>query len=141
MIELKIKKLDPELPGLGHAKHLDAGVDLYARIRTVVPPGARMTIPTGIAMEIPEGHVGLIWDKSGLSIKHGIKIFGGVIDAGYRGEVMVGLINLSDTEYVFEKGNKVAQIIFQKFEHAEISIVEELSSSERGESGFGSSGK
>jgi len=141
MISLKIKKLDPELPDLGYAKHLDAGVDLYARERTVVLPGGRTAIPTGIAMEIPPGHVGLIWDKSGLSIKHGIKTFGGVIDAGYRGEVMIGLINLSDTEYVFEKGDKVAQIIFQKFEHADISIVEELSSSERGETGFGSSGK
>jgi len=141
MITVKIKKLDLELKDNAYAKHMDAGLDLFASVRTVVPPAGRAVVPTGIAMEIPEGHVGLIWDKSGLSIKHGIKTFGGVIDAGYRGEVMVGLINLGDTEYIFEKGEKVAQIIYQKFEHASLEFVDELSDSERGETGFGSSGK
>jgi len=141
MITVKIKKLDPELKDNAYAKEGDAGLDLFARVHTVVAPGARVAVPTGIAMEIPLGHVGLIWDKSGLSIKHGIKTFGGVIDAGYRGEVLVGLTNLGDTEYIFEKGDKVAQIIFQKFEHATLEFVDELSDSERGDTGFGSSGK
>ena len=141
MITVKIKKLDPDLKDNAYAKHMDAGFDLFARERTVVAPGARTAVPTGIAMEIPEGCVGLIWDKSGLSIKHGIKTLGGVIDAGYRGEVLVGLTNLGDREYVFEKGDKVAQIIYQKFEQATLEFVDELTESERGDTGFGSSGK
>lgn len=140
-MNLKIKKLDATLPDLGHAKHLDAGVDLYASARTVLVPGAPVAIPTGVAMEIPEGYVGLVWDKSGLSIKNALKTLGGVIDAGYRGEVLVGMINLSDKEYVFEKGDKVAQMLFQKVEQVTVEVVDELSESERGDTGFGSSGK
>jgi len=141
MLTIKVKKLDPTLPDLRHAKHMDAGIDLYARERTVLTPGVSCAIPTGIALEIPEGHVGLIWDKSGLSVRHVLKTLGGVIDAGYRGEVLVGMINLSDKEYMFEAGDKVAQILFQKIEHPSIEFVDELSETERGDSGFGSSGK
>jgi dUTP pyrophosphatase len=82
-----------------------------------------------------------VWDKSGLSIRHGLKTLGGVVDSGYRGEVMVGMINLSTTPYTFEKGDKVAQLLIQKVEHARFEIVDELSETERGATGFGSSGK
>ncbi len=138
---LKYKKLSDTVPDLQYAKAGDAGFDLYAKETVTLAPGQQVAIPTGVALEIPEGCVGLIWDKSGLSIKFGLKTMGGVVDAGYRGEVMVGMINLSDKEYTFEAGHKVAQMIIQKFEAVSFEQADELSGSERGEAGFGSSGK
>lgn len=138
---LRVKKLKPEAVLPHVAKSDDAGLDLYSSEVVGLKPGERAQVPTGIAMEIPLGHVGFIWDKSGLSQKHGLKTLGGVVDAGYRGEIMVGIINLGSEEYVIEKGHKVAQMILQKYESADIVEVGELSSSERGDSGFGSSGK
>ena len=140
-MQIRIKKLDSSLPDLGYAKAGDAGFDLYAREHTVLAPGVQTAIATGVAIEIPEGYVGLVWDKSGLSIRHGLKTLGGVVDSGYRGEVMVGMINLSGTPYTFEKGDKVAQLLIQKVEHARFEIVDELSETERSATGFGSSGK
>ena len=140
-MNVKIKRLSEIIPEIKYAKHMDAGFDLYTREDAMLRPGHQVTLPTGISLEIPEGHVGLIWDKSGLSTKHGLKTFGGVIDAGYRGEIVVSIVNLSDKEYFFEKGHKVAQMLIQKVEEVTFEIVDELSPSERGESGFGSSGK
>ena len=141
MLRLKIKKLNPEakLPIYAHPD--DAAMDLYAVSDTKIEPDERTSIPLGIAMEIPQGYVGLIWDKSGISHRHGIKTVGGVIDAGYRGEIAVGVINLSDTPYTFEKGHKVAQMIIQKKEDVTIEESDELAESGRGEGGFGSTGK
>lgn len=138
---IKIKKLHPDakIPEFAHPG--DAGLDLYVPETVTLEPGERKSIPLGIAMEIPDGYVGLMWDKSGVSHKHGIKAFGGVIDAGYRGEIHAGVMNLSDKMYVFEKGHKIVQILIQPVEHPIIKVVEELSDSERGEGGFGSSGK
>lgn len=138
---LKIKKLHPDavLPSI--AKSGDAGFDLCVVDTVILAPHERKQVPTGLAMEIPDGCAGLIWDKSGLSHKYGIKTLGGVVDSGYRGEVMVGVVNLSDTPYTFEKGHKVAQMIIQKFEAVEIVEVDNVSETERGESGFGSTGK
>lgn len=138
---LKVKKIDPSMPDPSYAHPFDAGMDLYARERVALKPGARAMIATGFAFEIPEGCVGHVWDKSGLSMKHGVKTLGGVIDSGFRGEIMVGMVNVSDTEYVFEKKDKVAQIVIQKVEHPSIEIVAELGASARGEKGFGSTGK
>lgn len=140
-MQIRVKKLDPTLPDLQYAKAGDAGLDLYASKRTVLTPGVQTAVPSGVALEIPAGYVGLIWDKSGLSIKYGLKTLGGVVDSGYRGEVMIGMINLSDTEHIFEKGDKVAQMLIQKVEHATFEVVDELSDTERGATGFGSSGK
>lgn len=140
-MQIRIKKLDQALPDLSYAKAGDAGFDLYARERTVLVSGVQVAVPTGIALEIPKGYVGLVWDKSGLSIKSGLKVLGGVVDAGYRGEVMVGMINLSGREHVFEKGDKVAQMLIQKVEEVTFEVVGELSETERGATGFGSSGK
>lgn len=136
-----VKKLSENIPDLKYAKDGDAGFDLYAKERTALRPGVQVAVASGIALEIPDGYVGLIWDKSGLSIKNGLKTLGGVVDSGYRGEVMVGMINLSDKEYVFEAGDKVAQMLIQKFEKADFDFVESLGETERGSSGFGSSGK
>ena len=140
-MELKVKKVhkDAVLPKFAHPG--DAGIDLFALEDTVVLPGEVTKVRTGIAMQIPDGYVGLCWDKSGLSMNHGIKTLGGVIDAGYRGEVIVGLINLGKEVYTFEKGHKIAQMLIQKVEHPEIEEVAELLDTSRGEGGFGSTGK
>lgn len=140
-MNIRIKKLSAIIPNLHYAKHGDAGFDLYSREQVTVKAGEKATIATGIAMEIPLGYVGLVWDKSGLSTKHGLKTLGGVVDSGYRGEVVVGIINISKEEYVFEAGHKVAQMIIQKIEAASFEEVDELSDTERGDTGFGSSGK
>jgi dUTP pyrophosphatase len=138
---LKIKKLSPDvtLPTYAHAG--DAAFDLLASTDITVAPMQRVQVPTGIALEIPDGYVGFVWDKSGLSHKQGIKTLGGVIDAGYRGEVMVGVINLGSESYTFAKGNKVAQMVIQKRELVTIEEVTELSDTTRGQGGFGSTGK
>lgn len=140
-MKLKIKKLHVDAVMPKFATQDDAGMDLFAIEDVTVEPMERKQIGTGIAMEIPEGHVGLVWDKSGLSHKFGIKTLGGVIDSGYRGEIKVGIINLGTEKYTFEKGHKVAQMIIQKKETPEIEEVTELSDSERGTGAFGSTGK
>lgn len=140
-VTVKVKQLDPRavVPVFGHDD--DAGFDIYSLDRVIIDPGKRTQIRTGIAMEIPSGYVGLIWDKSGLSHKHGLKTLGGVIDSGYRGEILVGIVNLSSDQYTIEQGHKVAQIIIQKKESIEIVITDVLSGTDRGENGFGSTGK
>lgn len=141
LVTLKIKRLNKDAKIPNYARYGDAGLDLYAVEDVMLAPNERAAVPTGIAMEIPDGYVGLIWDKSGLSIKHGLKTLGGVVDSGYRGEVLVGIVNLSDTEYIIQKGEKVAQMIIQKKEVIEVEEVKELSETARGEGGFGSTGK
>ena len=122
-MKLKIKKLQPEAVLPKYATQDDAGMDLFAIEDVEIMPMERKQIGTGIALEIPAGHVGLIWDKSGLSHKFGIKTLGGVIDSGYRGEIKVGVINLGTEKYIFEKGHKIAQMIIQKKETLEIEEV------------------
>ncbi len=138
---LKVKKVHPEakLPSYGHMG--DAGMDLYAAEDTILLPGQPVRVRTGIAVEIPEGYVGLCWDKSGLSTNHSLKILAGVIDSGYRGEIMVGIINLGTEPYTFKQGEKVTQMLIQRVESMEIVEAEELSDTTRGAGGFGSTGK
>ena len=140
-MKIKFKKLNPsaKLPAYAHPG--DAGIDFFALEKTVIRPGERLAVKTGISMELPHGYVGLFWDKSSIGIKEGIKTIGGVIDAGFRGEVMVGIVNLSEKEYVFEVGHKVAQMLIQEVELAEIEEVADLNTSSRGQGGFGSTGK
>lgn len=140
-MKLKVKKLNPEAKLPTYNYEGDAGMDLYADETVTVNPGEIGRIKSGIAVEIPNGYVGLCWDKSGKSINHGIKVLAGVIDCGFRGELVMGVINLSKDPYVFEKGHKVMQMLIQKVEYAQIEEVENLSESIRGEKGFGSSGK
>jgi dUTP pyrophosphatase len=139
-MKLDVKKLDPEakLPTRAHAD--DAGLDLYSVEECVLEPGERRAVRTGIAMAIPTGYVGLIWDKSGLAAKAGMKTMGGVIDAAYRGEVRVIMTNLSQEPYHVEKGSKISQILIQEVELADVCEVGELSDTIRGEGGFGSTG-
>ncbi len=139
-MDIRIKKLNPDAKIPSYAHDGDAGFDLYALGDTVVSAGARILAGTGVAMEIPTGYVGLIWDKSGLSNNHGLKTLGGVIDAGYRGEVKVGIANIGTEDYKISGGHKIAQMLIQKVEHVEIKEVVELSDTVRGEGGFGSTG-
>ncbi len=139
-MQLRIKKLHPDatLPQFAHAT--DAGLDLFTREDVTIAPGERMSVPTGIAVQIPGGYVGLIWDKSGIAQKGGLKTLGGVIDADYRGEVFVGLLNISAEPYQFTRGQKIAQMLIQKVEHPEIVEMDELDETARGDGAFGSTG-
>jgi dUTP pyrophosphatase len=139
-MQFKVKKLrdDAILPTHGHPG--DAGMDFYAVETVVFAPHKQNRIPTGVSVEIPEEHVGLIWDKSSISFNKGLKIMGGVIDSGYRGEIFMSLLNTSDQEVIIEKGDKIAQMIIQKFEHCDIVEVSELSETVRGHGREGSTG-
>lgn len=138
-MKIKIKKLHPDAIIPSYAHEGDAGMDLYSVEDLVLKPKHRAKIKTGISIELPKGYVSLVWDKSGVGSK-GIKVLGGVLDSGYRGEYIVMLVNLSSKDFVVKKGQKVAQVLIQKVESPKIEVVEELSSSERGKGGFGSSG-
>lgn len=139
-MQIKVKKLkeDAKLPTHGHPG--DAGMDFYAIENVILPPGKQIKIGTGVAIEIPEGYVGLIWDKSSISFNLGLKVMGGVIDSVYRGELIMSLLNTSNKEVIIEKGHKIAQMIIQKFEHCDILEVDELSETIRGDGREGSTG-
>lgn len=140
-MQLKVKKLHPDARVPSYANPGDAGMDIYAVSARTIKPNEIALIDTGIACELPEGCVGLVWDKSSVSTKRGLKVMGGVIDEGYRGELKIGLINLSGADCVIEQGDKVAQLLVQKVERAHPQVVEDLSDSVRGEGGFGSTGR
>jgi len=140
-MKLKIQKLHPNANIPSYAHPGDAGLDIHSIAKHALAPGERAMIPTGIGLALPPGTVGLVWDKSGLAIKKGLKTLGGVIDEGYRGEVMIGLVNLSDADYVIEAGDKIAQILIQQVERPELETVDELDDTSRGTGGFGSTGK
>lgn len=138
---LKVKKLSPDAVLPSYAHYGDAGMDVYSNETVTIEPGQAVKIKSGVSFEIPEGFVGLMWDKSGLSTNHKLKTLGGVIDSSYRGESLLGIINLGETAYTIEKGHKVCQLLIQKIETVEIKEVEELSDTTRGAGGFGSTGK
>jgi dUTP pyrophosphatase len=141
MTQIKIKKLrdDAIIPRYSHVG--DAGMDLFSvEENFILKPMEKKLISTGLSIELPEGYVALIWDKSGIA-NEGIKTMGGVIDSNYRGECKVILINLSSKDYEIKKYQKIAQVLIQSIEKAEILEVEKLSETKRGENGFGSTGK
>ena len=136
---MKVKKLHPQakLPVRAHAT--DSGADLFALERTVLPPHAISHVHTGIAVELPENTSGIIWGKSSVESK-GVKAMAGLVDAPYRGELIVCMYNLNDTEFVFEKGQKVAQLVVLPTLYPDFEEAEELSDTARGAGGFGSTG-
>ena len=138
-LHVKLLSPDAKIPTKGHPG--DAGIDFYSTETVVFAPHGQMRVPTGVAVEIPEGYVGLVWDKSSVSFNQGLKVMGGVIDAGFRGEVTMSLYNTTSKEQVIEKGNKIAQMILQKFEECAIVVAEELSDTVRGGGREGSTGK
>jgi dUTP pyrophosphatase len=138
-MELKVQRIRPgaNLPSYGRPG--DAGLDLFSAEDSVLDPGEVRAVPTGIKVAIPQGYVGLVWDKSGISLK-GVHKLAGVVDAGYRGEVQVVLSNLGREPYEIKKGMKIAQMVIQSV--AEVKVVEsdDLGNTPRGEGGFGSTG-
>lgn len=140
-MRLKVKKLDTEAKIPLRARADDAGLDLYSNEDVVLKSQERRAIKTGIALEIPSGCVGLIWDRSSVPLHFGLKTAGGVVDAGYRGEIQVIMMNLSQESVPIEKGQKIAQLLIQKVELLEVEEAEVLEESERGSQGFGSTGK
>lgn len=139
-VRFRLLDSSAKLPTYAHLG--DAGMDVCSIEDVVIAPGARHLVKTGFAMELPDGFEAQVRPRSGLAIKSGITVLNtpGTIDSGYRGEVGVILINLSDVPFHVEKGMKIAQMVIAKFERAEIEEVSELSSSERGAGGFGSTG-
>ena len=127
-----------EEPGYAHAG--DAGFDLRASEELTIQPGARALVPTGLRFAIPEGYVGLVWDRSGLAVKHGMHCFAGVIDSSYRGEVKVVLANLGAEPFTVERGMRIAQMLVQPVAQAALVRMESLEETTRGEGGFGSTG-
>lgn len=141
MVKVKVKKLHPDaiVPSYAHPGE-DAGMDVYSLEESIVKAGERALIPTGLSMEFPPGHVCLVWDKSGLAAKNGLKTMAGVIEHSYRGEYKIVVLNTSKEDYSIKKGQKVAQLLIQPIITAEIEEVNELSQTSRGEGGFGSTG-
>ncbi|MGO4257324.1 dUTP diphosphatase [Marmoricola sp. RAF53] len=142
-IPVKIHRLDPELPLLSYAHPGDAGADLYAREDVTLAPGERRLVPTGVAIALPEGYVGLVHPRSGLAHKHGLSIVNapGTVDAGYRGEIKVSLVNLDpETPIALKRGDRIAQLVIQQVAAADFVEVDELPDSVRGAGGHGSTG-
>ena len=140
---VQIQRLDKGLPLPEYARPGDAGMDVYSTIDCSIAPGARAVIPTGIAIALPEGYVCLVHPRSGLAAKNGISIVNtpGTIDSGYRGEIKVILLNTDQSEtFEIKRGDRIAQLVFQKFESARFYEVENLPESQRGAGGFGSTG-
>ena len=142
MITVKIKKIkDVNVPSYVHDG--DSGVDLCSAEEYILKPMERKLIPTGIKIAVPKGYEAQVRPKSGLALKHGLSIVNtpGTIDAPYRGEVGIIVINLGGEPYKVEKGSKIAQMVFNKVEHANFEEVSELDETTRNEGGFGSTGK
>lgn len=143
MSEVRVLITAPEGYEPVYAKPGDAGADLRSSVAATVPARSRLLVPTGVSIALPNGHVGLVHPRSGLAVKHGITVLNspGTIDAGYRGEIMVILFNSSDNDFEIVAGDRIAQLLIQTVEKAVFTSVEKLPESERGETGFGSSGR
>ena len=137
-MKIKAKKLHPDAIIPSHLLHGDAGLDLHSVEDAVLNPNERRAIGTGLAFELPEGYVALIWDKSGLALKKGIKSMGGVIEHTYRGEYRIILLNTSDQPFEIKKGDKIAQMLVQPIMSVEVEEANDLSDTVRGTHGFGS---
>jgi dUTP pyrophosphatase len=118
-----------------------AGADLRASVAVQVPPRARAAVPTGLRVAIPPGHVGLVWPRSGLALRQGIDTLAGVVDCDYRGELIVVLANHGDEPFHIAPGDRIAQLLVQRVEHAVFVAVADLEATARGTSGFGSTGR
>lgn len=143
-MKVLIKRLDKELPIPTYAKPGDAGVDLYSTIEASLAPGERKLIPTGIAIALPPGTAAFVHPRSGRAITEGLGMVNapGTVDAAFRGELKVILINHDpENTIVIKRGERIAQLVIQRVEHAEFVELDELPGSARGEGGFGSTGK
>ena len=142
--ELPVRRLDPGLPLPAYAHPGDAGADLCAAEDVVLPPGGRATVGTGLAVAVPDGHAAFVHPRSGLAARHGITVVNapGTVDAGYRGEVRVVLLNTDRHEpFTVRRGDRIAQLVVQPVTTVRFVDVEELPPTPRGEGGFGSTGR
>ena len=142
-LDVQIVRLDADLPAPAYAHPGDAGAALVTTVDVTLLPGERAMVPTGIALALPDGYVALVHPRSGLAARHGLSIVNtpGTIDAGYRGEVKVMLINHDPvTPVELRRGDRIAQLVVQRFERARFVEVAELPDSVRGEGGYGSTG-
>lgn len=142
-IDVALRRIDPDLPVPAHARAGDAGVDLCAREDVELPPGGRALVPTGVALAIPQGYAGFVHPRSGLAARHGVTIVNapGTVDAGYRGEILVNLLNTDQRETVrLARGERIAQLVLQPVLTPVFHEVTELPPSERGEGGHGHTG-
>lgn len=143
MTKVLIQKLDPDLPTPAYAHDGDAGADLYAAVDVELSPGERALVPTGVAIALPEGHVGLVHPRSGLASRLGVTVLNapGTVDAGYRGEIKVNLINHDRQATArIARGDRIAQLVVQRVERADFECVEDLPDTSRGAGGHGSTG-
>ena len=142
-LEISVVRLDPGLPLPSYAHPGDAGADLHTTVDITVAPGERALVPTGLSIALPDGYVALVHPRSGLAARHGLSIVNtpGTVDAGYRGEIKVLLINHDPAEPVtLARGDRIAQLVVQRFERARFVEVEVLPDSPRGAGGYGSTG-
>jgi dUTP pyrophosphatase len=142
-VEVLIRRIDPALPLPARAHHGDAGVDVYAARDVELAPGERAVVPTGIAIALPDGYAAFVHPRSGLAARHGVTLVNapGTIDAGYRGEIAVTMINTDrSTPVRFRRGDRIAQLVVQRVERTVFCEVNALPGSARGEGGFGSTG-
>ena len=142
---MAVRRLDPDLPLPAYAHAGDAGIDLIARCEvTLEPGGGRALVPTGVAVAIPPGYAGFVQPRSGLALKHGVTCLNtpGLVDSGYRGELKVLLVNTDPARsFTVERGQRIAQLVVQAVEHVRLVEAEDLEPSDRGEAGFGSTGR
>ena len=145
MIDVPLRRLDPDLPLPAYAHPGDAGADLVARESVVLEPGGgRALVPTGVAIALPDGYAGFIQPRSGLALRHGVTCLNtpGLIDCGYRDELKVLLVNTDPTEpYKVQRGDRIAQLVVQRVEAAAFVPVDELPPATRDTGGFGSTGR
>ena len=142
-VQVLISRLDPGLPLPGYAHAGDAGADLHARTDVCLAPGQRALVPTGVAIALPAGYAAFVHPRSGLAAKHGITMVNapGTIDAGYRGEILVNLLNTDIHEaFTISRGDRIAQLVVQRVSEAHFVEVESLPGSQRGDTGHGASG-
>ncbi len=142
-MDVPVRRLDPDLPVPAYAHPGDAGADLVAAADVELAPGERRLVPTGVAIALPAGYAGFVHPRSGLAARHGLSVVNapGTIDAGYRGEIQVILLNTDRSETVhLARGDRVAQLVIQRVEQASFVQVQELPESVRGAGGFGSTG-
>ena len=142
-VDILVTRLDADLPLPSYAHAGDAGADLLSTVDVRLEPGQRALVPTGIAIALPEGYVALVHPRSGLAMTHGVSIVNapGTVDAGYRGEISVLLVNLDrDTPVVLSRGDRIAQLVVQRVETGRFLEVDRLPGSSRGAGGYGSTG-
>jgi dUTP pyrophosphatase len=143
-VDILIVRLDPGLPVPGYAHPGDAGADLYTAVDAVIAPGERVLMPTGLAIALPDGYAAFVHPRSGLAARYGVTLVNspGTVDAGYRGEVKVIVVNLDrNAPVVFHRGDRIAQLVVQRVEHARFHEVAELPGTARGAGGYVSTGR